>query len=121
DADLAIGDFTDLEAIGRGGMGLVFKAYEPKLDRTVAIKVLRREIASDARALARFRQEAQLAAKLNHPHVVPIHRLGTDHGREYRVMQYVEGTSLSAKLKLGERLSAATAVSMMKQCLMALQ
>jgi len=77
--------------IGRGGMGEVYEAVDHQLDRTVAVKVLRPELAADRRFLARFRREARTAARLSHPGIVGVHDIG---GRAFIVMEFVPGRTL---------------------------
>lgn len=82
--------------IGRGGMGEVYEAVDRQLDRTVAIKVLRPELAEDRRFLSRFRREARTAASLSHPGIVGVHDIGEDAGRAFIVMEFVPGRTLTA-------------------------
>ena len=83
--------------LGRGGMGAVYLAREPALDRAVAIKVLPPE-ASDSSSRERFRREARTAAKLTHPNIVPLHTFGEADGMMYSVMGFVQGESLADRL-----------------------
>jgi Protein kinase domain len=85
--------------LGRGGMGAVYLAHELALDRDVAIKVLSPDQASTPQSRDRFRQEARTAARLNHPHIVPLHTFGEVAGLIYFVMGYVAGESLASRLK----------------------
>jgi serine/threonine protein kinase len=85
--------------LGRGGMGAVYLAHEFALDRDVAIKVLPPEQASTPQMRERFRREARTAARLSHPHIVPLHTFGEVAGLVYFVMGYVAGESLAARLK----------------------
>lgn len=86
-----------LEAeIGRGGMGVVYRAYDPALKRRVAIKVLPPQLTYDAQFVARFAQEAILAAQLRHPGIVTIHDVGEQGGAHFIVMEYLEGETLEA-------------------------
>ena len=82
--------------IGRGGMGEVYEAVDHQLDRTVAVKVLRPELAADRRFLTRFRREARTAARLSHPGIVGVHDIGEDDGRAFIVMEFVPGRTLGA-------------------------
>ena len=82
------------ELIGRGGMGVVYRAYDLRLKRTVALKLMAPELALDQRFRERFSREAELAMSLEHPNVVPIHDAGDIDGRLYLAMRHVEGTDL---------------------------
>jgi YVTN family beta-propeller protein len=86
------------ELIGRGGMGVVYRAFDLRLKRTVALKLMAPELSVDARFRERFSQEAELAVSLEHPNVVPIHDAGDIDGRLYLAMRYVDGTDLRAIL-----------------------
>jgi serine/threonine protein kinase len=90
-----LGDYRIVRELGRGGMGVVYEAVQLSLGRRVALKVLPFAAALDPRQLQRFKNEAQAAAGLNHPHVVPVYGLGTDRGVHYYAMQYVEGFTLA--------------------------
>jgi hypothetical protein len=99
-----LGPYRILKELGRGGMGIVFLAYDPSLQRTVALKVLPPERA-DARARARFVREAQAAAGIEHDHVVPVHVVANPaDGPLYLVMPYVEGLTLRERIKTEGRL-----------------
>ncbi len=87
-----------LEVIGRGGMGVVLKAFDQTLHRVVAVKVMAPELAVSGTARERFQREAQAAAAVSHDHVVTIHAVGQARGLPYLVMQYVQGESLQQKL-----------------------
>ena len=83
-----------VEKVGEGGMGVVYRAVDTHLDRTVAIKMLRPEAVGDAERKWRFVREAKAASALNHPHIVTIHDIDSDAGVDFMVMEYLEGSSL---------------------------
>src|SRR5206468_4591036 len=93
-----LGDFRLLREIGRGGMGVVYEAEQVSLRRRVALKVLPFAAALDARQIQRFQIEAQAAACLHHPHIVPVHGVGNERGVYYYAMQLIDGQSLSAMI-----------------------
>jgi serine/threonine protein kinase len=95
----SLGQFRIVERIGAGGMATVFKAYQPTLDRYVAVKVLPAYHARDPVFLKRFTQEARSVAKLQHANIVPIHEFGEQDNITYIVMEYVEGGTLKDRLK----------------------
>jgi serine/threonine protein kinase len=96
-----IGPYEIREVIGRGGMAAVYKAYQPSLDRVVAIKVISAHLASDPEFMERFRQEALAIAKLSHPNIMVVYDFGEDIGSAYMVMEYVEGTNLADMIDAG--------------------
>src|SRR4029077_16420039 len=91
-----LGDYRILREVGRGGMGVVYEAEQVSLGRHVALKVLPFAAAIDPKQRQRFQIEAQAAAQLHHPHIVPIFGVGCDHGIHYYAMQFVDGRSLAA-------------------------
>jgi serine/threonine protein kinase/mono/diheme cytochrome c family protein len=93
-----LGPYQVLEVIGRGGMGVVFRAFDPKLERFVAIKVMAPQLAAQESARKRFLREARAAAQVAHEHVVTIHAVEESRGLPYIVMQYVAGGSLEERL-----------------------
>ncbi len=95
------GKYRILEPIGKGGMGVVYKAEDIKLKRTVAVKFLPLELADDSEAGERFLREAQAAAALSHPHICTIHEINEEEEQPFIVMEYVEGQSLNQKIKQG--------------------
>ncbi|HMS40872.1 MAG TPA: bifunctional serine/threonine-protein kinase/formylglycine-generating enzyme family protein, partial [Pyrinomonadaceae bacterium] len=97
-----IGSFEILKILGAGGMGEVYLAKDLRLNRLVALKILPPNSKIDANAVKRFLREAQSAAALEHPHICTIHEIGEQDGFNYIVMQYVEGDTLSARIKSGE-------------------
>src|SRR6476660_3079615 len=101
----ALGEAYTLEGeIGRGGMGVVYRARDERLQRRVAIKVLPPELAFQSDIRQRFTREAQTAAKLSHPHIVPIHSVGEGLGLVYFVMGYVDGESVAGRIRRRGRL-----------------
>jgi serine/threonine protein kinase/WD40 repeat protein len=91
-----LGDFCLRGEIGRGGMGVVYEAIQLSLGRRVALKVLPLASTLDPRQLQRFKNEAQAAACLHHPHIVPIYAVGVERGVHYYAMQLIEGRNLAA-------------------------
>lgn len=94
-----LGEYRLVREIGRGGMGVVFEAVQEKLDRRVALKILPPQSTLDARFLARFRREAQAAAGLSHPHIVPVHGVGESDGFHYYAMRCIDGRGLDVVLE----------------------
>jgi hypothetical protein len=94
-----LGDFRLLREAGRGGMGVVYEAEQISVVRRVALKVLPFTGALDPRQLQRFKNEAQAAANLRHPHIVPVHALGHDRGVHYYVMEFIEGHTLAGVIR----------------------
>jgi serine/threonine protein kinase/formylglycine-generating enzyme required for sulfatase activity len=95
-----LGDFEIFEEIGRGGMGIVYRARQTSLNREVAVKLLPRASMLKRRHIERFHRETLAAAKLHHPAIVPIHAVGREAGIHYFAMDYVAGRSLNAELEL---------------------
>ncbi|MFQ5944358.1 MAG: serine/threonine-protein kinase, partial [Anaerolineales bacterium] len=91
-----LGSYQVLEQLGRGGMAVVYKAYQPSLDRYVAIKVLPTYEAHDQEFLTRFKREARAVAKLEHPNILAVHDSGHQEGVSYIVMRYVEAGTLKS-------------------------
>ncbi|HEV3121315.1 MAG TPA: serine/threonine-protein kinase, partial [Isosphaeraceae bacterium] len=92
------GDFTLMELIGRGGMGLVYKARQSSLNRIVALKMIVAGPVASAEDVALLRKEAEAAAHLAHPNIVPIHEVGEHRGYHYFAMQFIEGGDLARQL-----------------------
>jgi serine/threonine protein kinase len=112
-----LGHFQIIEQIGSGGMGDVYKGYDPSLDRYVAIKVLAAPLARDEQFVQRFNAEATAAAKLSHPNVVPIYYIEQDAGHHFFAMQFIEGQSLAQRLSREKRLPVDATVAIIEQCL----
>ncbi len=113
---LALGDAYTIEGeIGRGGMGVVYRARDERLQRRVAIKVLPPELAFQDEIRQRFMREAQTAARLSHPHIVPIHGVDEGGGLVYFVMGLVDGESLGARIKRRGQLPAEEVRRIMKE------
>jgi predicted ATPase len=97
----SIGTYRVEERIGAGGMGEVYRAYDAKLDRPVAIKLIDRKGGIDDHGLQRFRAEARAISALNHPNILVIHDIGDVSGRPYMVTEYVDGVTLRERLAAG--------------------
>ena len=94
-----LGDYRLIRRVGRGGMGVVYEARQLSLDRRVALKVLPQASALDPAHLQRFRIEAQAAAQLHHPRIVPIYAVGFERGVHFYAMQFIEGQSLAGVIE----------------------
>ena len=105
-----IGQYEIMDELGRGGMGVVYKARDPALDRYVAIKCLAESLSTDETVVARFIREARSVAKLNHPGIVQVYAADQEQGQPFFVMELVDGESLEQKLAREARLSNAEAV-----------
>src|ERR687890_2563772 len=87
------------EKIGSGGMSTVYRAFDPTLERWVAIKLMHSDISEDPDQLERFRREARAVARLSHPHVVTVIDAGEDDGHPFIVFEYVDGETLKQLIK----------------------
>lgn len=94
----SFGDFHIVREIGRGGMGVVYEALHTRLNRRVALKMIKAGALADGRELEMFRKEALMAAALQHPNIVQLFELGDHEGQPYLVLEYVEGGNLDARL-----------------------
>jgi serine/threonine protein kinase len=120
-----LGKYELVEVLGRGAMGIVYKAFDPDIHRTVAIKTIRKELVEDddraGMMLARFRNEARAAGRLSHPGIVAVYDFGESSAVTYIAMEFVQGNSLREYFNRGTRFAERDAVSIMAQLLDALQ
>ena len=111
-----VAHYRIMESLGAGGMGAVYKAYDEKLHRVVALKLLPPEFTAQEDRRRRFLQEARAASVLNHPHVLTVYEFGEDGGRPYMAMEFVEGETLRRRisarpLEVGEALDLAVQIA----------
>src|ERR1700736_4944914 len=107
-----LGKYDVLDVVGRGGMGIVYKAIHPGIGRLVAIKMMTAGFADDPDLLKRFYREAQSAGKLQHPNIVTIYDLGDQEATPYLVMEFLEGESLDLVIRSRRRLPIAEKLNM---------
>ena len=93
------GAYRIVGPLGSGGMASVDRAYQPAVDREVALKILPRHLAQDPEFVARFKQEARVLARLQHPHILPVHDFGESDGFTYIVMPFIKTGTLAAPLR----------------------
>ncbi|ORV88410.1 hypothetical protein AWC11_14890 [Mycobacterium interjectum] len=118
--EVVFGRYRLLSLIGEGGMGKVYRAHDTEIDRDVAIKVLPPELGSEPGYRERFRREAHIAARLNEPHIIPIHDTGEIDGRLYLVMPIIEGVDVHTLLRRDGAMSPQRAVQVIEQLAAAL-
>lgn len=94
-----VGNYEILRELGRGGMGVVYKAHETSLNRMVALKVLPAHLAVDEQFLGRFNREARAVAALNHPNIVTVYAVGEDRGTHFIAMEYVKGVTVAQMMR----------------------
>lgn len=104
-----------IRTIGEGGMANVYLAYDTILDRNVAVKILRGDLANDEKFVRRFQREAISASSLNHPNIVEMYDVGEDDGKYFIVMEYLEGQTLKSLIKKRGHLSLAEVIDIMLQ------
>jgi len=110
-----LGDYRILQVLGRGGMGVVFRAEDPRLKRQVALKVMKPSIAASRSAKDRFLREAQFTASIEHDHIVHIYQVGEDRGVPFIAMPFLKGESLKTKLEREGRISQSEVVRIGKE------
>ncbi len=115
-----VGEYSLERELGRGGMGVVYLARDVQLDRLVAIKALPRELATREDIRARFLREARTAARLSHPHIVPIHRVGEADGLPYFVMTFIDGGTLGERLRARGPMAPAAMIRILHEVAQAL-
>ena len=98
-AGKTLGKYRLVEQLGRGGMAEVYKAYQPGLDRYVAVKVMHSFLSEDKDFLARFQREAKLVASMRHPNIVQVHDFDVESGLSYMVMEFIDGETLKGRLQ----------------------
>src|SRR5215469_10835815 len=96
-----LGPYEILAPLGAGGMGEVYRARDSRLERTVAIKVLNSSLAASPELKARFEREARVVSQLQHPNICVLHDVGSENGIGYLVMEFLDGESLSQRLRRG--------------------
>ena len=115
------GRYQIIRLLGKGGMGSVYLAHDRELDRRVALKVIRGEMASHPEVLQRFKQELILARQITHKNVIRIFDLGQTDGLKFITMEYIEGEDLHSILERRKKLEPAEAVNIMAQVCRALE
>ena len=109
------GRYQIIRTIGEGGMANVYLAYDTILEREVAVKILRGDLASDEKFVKRFQREAKAASSLNHPNIVEMYDVGEDDGNYFIVMEYVNGKTLKSLIKKRGALSLSETIDIMLQ------
>ncbi|MEQ8784793.1 MAG: bifunctional serine/threonine-protein kinase/formylglycine-generating enzyme family protein [Pirellulaceae bacterium] len=120
-ATSVFGDYELIEEIARGGMGVVYKARQKRLNRLVALKMIRSGEFADEEQVKRFRSEAEAAAQLDHSGIVPVHEVGEAYGQHFYSMAFVDGPSLFSKVREDGPLTAEHAASLLQRVAEAVQ
>jgi serine/threonine protein kinase/Tfp pilus assembly protein PilF len=119
--DVVAGRYEILQLLGEGGMGAVYKAQDRELDRPVALKLIRKELAASPSMLARFKQELLLSRQVTHKNVIRIYDLGDSDGVKFITMEFVEGKDLRSLIQEKKKFSPEEAVEIMQQVCQALE
>lgn len=106
-----ISHYRIIEKLGEGGMGVVYKAKDTRLNRIVAVKLLPAEKLANTQARERLQREARAVSQLNHPNICTLHDIGHENGADFLVMEYVEGKTLKGPLPLNRALELAVQIS----------
>ena len=120
DPQLLAGRYQVDAVIGDGGMARVYRAYDTRLGRTVALKILREQFAAEDQFIERFNQEARLAARLSHPNIIGVYDVGVDQGRYFIVMEYVQGENLKQVIVREAPMSLGASLPLLRQLAAAL-
>src|SRR5262249_30283306 len=119
--DLIVGPYLIVERLGEGGAGQVFKARHRKMDRVVALKIIRKEQLADSEIVGRFYREIQVLSQLDHPHIVHAYDAGPAGNLHFLAMEFVEGTDLGKLVKQGGPMPVQQACAYIRQAALGLQ
>ena len=109
------GRYEIIRSIGEGGMANVYLAYDTILNRNVAVKILRGDLANDEKFVRRFQREAIAASSLNHPNIVEMYDVGVDEGNYFIVIEYIDGVTLKSLIKKRGTLTLSETIDIMLQ------
>ncbi len=112
-----VGRYIIQAKLGQGGMGMVYKAYDPMLDRVVAVKLMPPELSKQEKLVKRFLREARISAKLDHPNIVKVFDLGVEGDTYFLVMEYIDGITMRAYITNRERIDLEESLNIFKQIL----